>query len=249
MESTSQQEVASNNGPVPQARGLWNLTARMVLAVLVSPWFGVGFLYGLAHVFRSSLFLGGNGPGGWQQVIMLSLMAVGPTAISLSLSPNWRGLLAAVLASFALILGFLPAGEIFTEVMRLLFPLDIPLGILLPSALGAAIPIVIALPITGYVARREGYAGLFVGISLGVLLVLIYEIVAPWLIVEHEELALLGTWNPTSWAIPFAFVWSSSIFFPELLRRRVGWAGLLIWAGLQASIFGVGVYLNQFWIG
>lgn len=237
MGPPSQLQAEPNNDPARASSHFGILSARMVLAVLVSPWFGVGFVYGLSLLFAAS---------GWQYVIMLSLMALGPAAISLSLSLSLRGVVAALIASFALIFGSFPILELVAPLLQDLFPFleAFPLGPSWPTAAAATIPIIIALPITGYVRRREEYVGLLVGSSVGILLTLILGLVAPWLIEVPMQVPLLDPLNLVAWGAPFAFVWSSSIFFPELFRRWVGWAGLLIWAGLQAAIFALGPLLN-----
>lgn len=114
----------------------------------------------------------------------------------------------------------------------------------LPVAVGAAVPVLVVFPITGYVRRRRGYAAMIVGIFAGWLLTLVYRVIgtlfigdsSPSKLLEPDILVLLG--------VPFAFVWSSSIFFPELFRGRVSWPGVLVWAGLQAMIFALGPFVS-----
>lgn len=207
MEPPDHVQDGLHKEPAQASSHLGLLTARMVLAVLVSPWLGVGFLYGLSHALTGSIFLGGSGASGWTLVLMLALMSVGPTVISLSLSPSLRGLLAAMLASFALIAGILPALELVGPVTENLFPFldNPPFELALAYALAGTIPIVVALPITGYLNRRRGYIGLLLRISVGALLALMFAMTAPWLR-DLEQLNAFSSSNLVAWAVAFAFV-------------------------------------------
>ncbi|MDX1600446.1 MAG: hypothetical protein R3191_02915 [Anaerolineales bacterium] len=147
----------------PSSARLRILTFRMILAILVSPWFIVGYVWGFIGVLSRSMgVIGGSGLNGWELIAMFSLMAIGPTAISLSLSPSWRGGLAAFIASSVLIIAFLPVGGMLGMVINPILErhlsslVSTPIGPPILVAIIGAIPILIALPLTGYVNGGQG---------------------------------------------------------------------------------------------
>ena len=74
----------------------------------------------------------------------------------------------------------------------------------------------------------------------------LYSVPGPWHMFGSSGSDLLRPSILLNSGAPFAFVWTSAMFFPELLRRRVGWAGSLIWACLQTGIFALGLFSNLF---
>ncbi|MDX1600448.1 MAG: hypothetical protein R3191_02925 [Anaerolineales bacterium] len=174
-------------------------------------------------------------------VLALTLLALGPTVLTLLLSPTWRGAGVALLATIGMLLGF-SLGGLLTEWL----PFDLAKALNLVTA--AALAVAIATLLTGYARGRDGVIGLVSGVFVGTSMTLMFSLLpGPWQ--YGEPLGLPDPRVVLEWAVAFAFVWTSSIFFPALFQRRAGWAGSVIWAALQASIFGVGVLVNQFWVG
>lgn len=194
------------SSPTQSSLPLRRLTERMFLAVLVSPSYPIAVTSGMRFGYGDDLI----------GLLLYSVvpLTLGPTILSLSLSPSRWGCAAGLFAGLAMIL-----------------PLLVPEGGQIAAPLGAITIVVLS----GYVRHRRGYLGLLAAIVVGVTVTTVYFHL-------FDGPRLTTSWLPLvlGWSSPFAFVWSSVVFFPELFRRRVGWVGVLIWAALQATIFGVG---------
>jgi hypothetical protein len=97
----------------------------------------------------------------------------------------------------------------------------------------AACMVVLLELITRDVREQRELVGLGVGLAAGFLLIL-------------ANSSLVGTFHYTgdnalmffSLYVPNALVWLSALFFPEWFSRKVGWGGVMIWAGLVGLVLG-----------
>lgn len=82
---------------------------------------------------------------------------------------------------------------------------------------GTVASLIVFLLITGRIKNRTEYAGLGLGVAMGVIL---------------SFLSMLNPEYPDILSFDFSPVWLSIVFFPELLSRRAGWRDTLLWAGM-----------------
>lgn len=232
------EQAALKHHRSPQGNSVLVLAARMILVTLTAPSFPI------ALVILIGLAVGpviGEGGSLGLTVLMLGMFVLGPFVLTLLLSPTWRGAGIAVLATLGMLLGF-SLGGLFTEWL----PYSLAKSLALASA--AALAAAIATTLTGYARDQDGVMGIVSGVVVGTGMTIMFILLpGPW-----QYSAPLDLPDPPvviEWAAPLAFVWTSSVFFPALFRRRAGWAGSAIWAGLQVSIFAAGVLGNEVWVG
>lgn len=225
----------SRASPFWPSRRLW---LKLLLALICSPSFVVGELLLLAGAFTGGSavnFLGFDEISGYLIAFLgIAVMVGGPVLISLSLSLSGRGAGAGLLAVVIMLVTWYFA-SVANDASRYV-------NDSLQLALTAGSAIAILELIMGGIRNRHGLAGLGLGLLVGLLLVLANSaVVGPFHYggPRKNELWIL------SWSVPFALVWLSSLFFPELLSRRVGWGGVLVWAGLVGLVFGVSLILMK----
>jgi hypothetical protein len=138
----------------------------------------------------------------------------GPISIGLLLSPGWRGVIAGlvtVIASPAIwyLAGFADEASGFPDI-------DLLLG------LAAATVVMLLEIITGDVRGQAEIVGLGIGFAVGLFLVLVENpLVGPFHYKGNDALMLFSLYPPN------ALVWLTTLFFPELVSRKVGWGASL----------------------
>ena len=129
--------------------------------------------------------------------------------ISLYLSRSRRGWAAGFWALVVYIFSLFIAYEIASALhINNLFGLEFGIGSCLSMA--------VLLGVSGRVKSRSQWLGLGLGLVIGIL---------PYIIANPL--------TPYQTAFGFVWIWLSAVFFPELIDRRVGWQGILVWVGLM----------------
>ncbi len=220
----------------PQSPPFWpsrRLWLKLLLAAIYVP-----FLFGLLlALFVIGLFSSSDAQYAYG-VAFLAILVGGPILVSIFLSPSWRGVGAGLLAMLSVLLVLSVVGYLVEDAPDIIGE---ALGFTLIAGSGVSIIEVV----TRDVRERRGLAGLGVGLVAGFLLSLAYAYVFyPYS--PRADIPRVNEWLfMIGWSAYFALVWLSTFFFPELFTRRVGWGGVVVWAGLVGLVFGVSFVLMK----
>jgi hypothetical protein len=109
---------------------------------------------------------------------------------------------------------------------------------LLPLALVTSAQIVVLELTTRDVRSRPGIVGLGVGLVAGTLLTTVLAG-----LVDPQGRRFFNTFS-ILWPAYSSLVWLSAALFVEVFTRRVGWGGVIVWAGLVGLLFGISILLG-----
>ncbi len=206
------------------SRRLW---LKLILAFFLAPSFPLGFLLLLMGMFAGAIGWGGSNLNSLEW-IALTIMIIGPVAMALGLTRWLRGLGSGCL-SVLMAFGCIIIPTFWGGGLGAFFQFSF---IISGSQIGV---LEIA---TGDVKSKRELAGLGLGLVPGLLLGTAFSQLT------HAESSNLGIKAALLWSIPSSLVWVSALVFPELLAKRVGWGGVVVWATLVALIFGLGLVLK-----
>ncbi len=206
------------------SRRLW---LKLILALFLAPSFPVGFLLLLMEMFAGAVGWGGSNLNslGW---LALNIMVIGPVAMGLELTRWLRGLSGGCL-SVVMAFGCIIIPTFFGGGLGAFFEF----GFVIAGA-----QILILEMATGDVKGGRGLTGLGTGLVVGLLIATAFSQVT------NPEGSDLGIKVAFLWSIPASLVWISVIVVPELITKRVGWGGVLVWVAFVLLLFSIGLVLR-----
>lgn len=170
--------------------------------------------------------------GGLYLVLFFLLLIGAPISVGLLLVPSRRGIGAGLVALVAIPVIWYFA-SVVSDATRFIDE-TMQVGII-----AASIVVLIEL-ITRDVREQRELVGLGIGLVAGFLLILANDsLVGPFHYTGDDALMLFSLY------VPNALVWLSALFFPEWVSRKVGWGGIIVWAGLVGLVLSASFVLMK----
>lgn len=179
--------------------------------------------------------------------VALILLLAGPYMFSFYLNPRWAGLTGVILAIPSLV-----AGGLVIWLLGFLFSItgfsigDTNYDWSITSGVFAGVMVTLLFLCSGRRITRLDIAGVGLGWIVGIVISLVVQ----WAILLFPKISFPALSDRLFLFASISFCWVSLsiIFFPELLTRRVGWYGFVIWLftlGISVALF---IVINYFFV-
>ncbi len=210
------------------------LLFKLILAMVCAPTLTIGLSVLLGAAFAGSVGWGGGGTEVAKYgVVGLAVIFAGPFALALTLSGLGKSLVSGCLSILAMGVGMYVLGQLsgtlLTSNAMYAFPLAVVAGMQIATLELAS----------GDIRDKSGIIGVGIGLGVGLTLVSGFS-----QILDPKGESLLKAFS-VPWATYSSLVWLSAVFFPDLVRRKVGWGGVLIWALLVGLVSGAALILKM----